>query len=258
MQEDWRKRAISWLGKNNVDQQDWAIIYLGKKGWFLRGRRLDESKYDYLVSHIRDAQEVRDNEDDLRKMKRAWTQKKTRDDKKGRTKSYSFIMSESVGPKLKYLKRDQGRPAYQIIETLVSDYHQERRTTAWLEMSQKQLEKRLEKVGQQLKEAESKGKELKAREEELRRQEAELNRRTEELGQLENEVLEYGEAVDNNTDLISRLLADYADAMNASALNQWVIRRKGSLPPAPLSYQGRSKAAHFLRPYHDLLANLER
>jgi len=267
MQEDWRKRAISWLGKNNADQQEWAITYLGKKGWFDRGRRSDESNYDFLVTHIRNAPEVLKSEDDLRKMKRAWTQKKKRDDKKGSTKSYSFIMSKSVGPKLKYLKRERGEPAYQIVETLVSDYHQEVKTAAWLEMSQKQLKKRLKAVDQQLEEVGRKSKELESREEELQRQEAELKCRAEELEQLEGEVLEYGEAVDNKRDLISQLFADYADAIHAYTLNQWVIGRKVSqsvdgrevsLRPYGLNCGGRSKAALFLKPYQDLLASLKR
>jgi len=256
MQEDWRRRAISWLRKNNADQQKWAIKYLGGKGWFDRARRSDESNYDFLVTHIRNVPELLKNEEDLRKMKRAWTQKQKRDDKKGMTKSYSFIMSKSVGPKLKYLKRKRGEPAYKIVETLVSDYHQEVNVAAWLEMSQKQLEKRLKDVNQQLEELGSKSKELESKGEELQRQEAELKRRTEELEQLEEEVLEYGEAVDNKRDLISQLFSDFADAIHAHALNQWVIGRRASLPPVPMSYQGQSKAAHFLRPYHDLSASL--
>lgn len=267
MQEDWRKRAISWLGKNNADQQKWAIRYLGKKGWFDRGRRFDESNYDFLEAHIQNAPELLKNEDDLRKMKRAWTQKKKRDDKKGATKSYSFIMSKSVGPKLNYLKRKRGEPAYQIIETLVSDYHREVKTAAWLEMSQKQLEKRLKDVNQQLEEVGSKSKELESREEELLRQEAELKRKTEELEELEEEILEYGEAVDNKRDLISQLFSDFADAIHAHLLNQWVIGREVSqsvgggelsLRPFGLSYEGQSKASLFLKPYQDLLASLKR
>ncbi|ARM84760.1 hypothetical protein MARSALSMR5_02709 [Marinobacter salarius] len=267
MQKDWRKRAISWLGKNSADQQKWAITYLGKKGWFDRGRRVDESNYDFLVTHIRNAPDLLKNENDIRKMKGAWTQKKKRDDKKGATKSYSFIMSESVGPKLKYLKKKRGEPAYKIVETLVSDYHQEVKVAAWLEMSQKQLEKRLKDVDQQLEELGGKSTELESREEELQRKEAELKRRTEELEQLEGEVLEYGEAVDNKRDLITQLFSDFTDAIHAHMLNQWVIRRQVSqsvggrevsLRPFGLNYEGRSKASLFLKPYKDLLASLKR
>lgn len=267
MQEDWKKRAISWLGKNNADQQKWAITYLGKKGWFDRGRRFDESNYDFVVTHIRNAPELLKNEDDLRKMKRAWTQKRKRDDKKGRTKSYSFIMSESVGPKLKYLKKTRGEPAYQIVEMLVFDYHQEVKTKAWLEMGQKQLEKRLNDVNQQLGELGRKSNELESRAEELQRQEVKLKRRTEELEQLEGEVLEYGEGVDSKKDLISQLCADYADAIYAHVLNQWVIGRKMSqsvggrevsLRPLGLNCERRSKAALFLKPYQDLWASVKR
>lgn len=258
MQEDWRKRAISWLVKNNADQQRWAITYLGKKGWFDRGRHFDESNYDFLVTHIQDAPEELKSEDDLRKMKRAWTQKNKRDDNTGSTKSYSFIMSKSVGSKLKYLKRQLDEPAYQIIEKLVSDHHYEVKSGAWLEMSQKKLDKRLKDVDQQLKEVENESKKLKSREEAVKRREEELKCWTEGVKQLEDEVLEYGEVVDANRDLIFQLFADYADAMHAHTFNQWVIGREISLRPFALSYEGRSKAALFLNPYQDLLARLKR
>lgn len=258
MQEDWRKRAIGWLGKNNADQQEWAITYLGKKRWFDRDRRLDELSYDFLVTHIRNAPEGAKSENDLRKMKRAWTQKKKRDDKRGPTKSYSFIMSKSVGLKLKYLKKRRGEPAYQIVEMLVSDFHQEVKTKAWLEMSQRRLEKRLNDLDQQLDEVDRKQKELESREEALQRQEEKSKQWAEEVSQLEDEVLEYAETVDSKVDLISQLCTDYADILHAITSNRWVIGRKTSLPPVPLNYQGRAKAACFLEPYQDLLASLKR
>lgn len=258
MQEDWRKRAIDWLGRNNADQQKWAITYLGKKGWFHRARHLDESNYDFLLTHIRNAPEVLKSKDDLRKMKRAWTQKKKRDDKKGPTKSYSFIMSKSVGEKLKYLKKKRDEPVYQIVETLVSDFHEEVKTKAWLEMGQRQFKKRLNDLDQQLGEVDRKQKELETREKELHRQEEKSKRRAEEVSQLEDEALKYAETVDSKMDLISRLFTDYANILHASSFNRWIVGRKASLPPVPLSYQGQAKAAHFLEPYQDLSPSLKR
>lgn len=134
-------------------------------------------------------------------------------------------------------------------------------------MSQRQLEKQLKDVDQQLSEVKSKTKELESREKELQRQEAELKRRSEELDQLEQQVLEYSEAVDSRRDLISQLFSDFADGIHAHMLNQWIIGRKVSqsvggrevsLRPFGLNDEGRSKAALFLQPYQDLLASLER
>lgn len=258
MSEDWKGRAISWLGRNNSAQQIWAVKYLGKKNWFSRGRRFDESNYDYFVAHIRQSPDVLERIEDLRKMKRAWSQKKKRDKKAGETKSYSFIMSKSIGPKLRYLKRKQGEPAYKILEKIIFAYEGEVKSNAWPDLNRQRIEQRLKKVDQKIQETERRGRELDAKEKEVKRQVVELTRRTEELEQLENEALEFGESLDSERDLISQLVADYADVIKAQTLDKWVIRRKFSQPAAPLNYQGQSKFLPFLFEYQDLLAKLKR
>lgn len=257
MSEDWRKRAIRWLEENNAAQQIWAINYLDKKDWFNRDRYLGESNYDYLVAHIRYASELLKFEDDLRKMKRAWSQKMKRD-RKGQRKSYSFMMSNSVGPQLRYLAGKRGEPVYRTLELIISEHQEEVKSGAWLDMSRKKLEKRMEKVEQELKDVENKRKELDLREAEVQRQLAELESRAKDRERLDDEVLEYNVALDNKRDLIAELVADYTSVIQAHVLNEWIIGRKASLPPAPLYYQGRSKASHLLRRYQDLLASLER
>ena len=113
-------------------------------------------------------------------------------------------------------------------------------------------------MGQKIEETERRGRELDAKEKEVQRQVRELTRRTTELEQLENEALEFGESLDNERDLISQLVADYADVIKAQTLDKWVIRRKFSQPEAPLNYQGQSKFLPFLFEYQGLLAKLKR
>jgi len=156
------------------------------------------------------------------------------------------------------LVRKRGEPAYQILETIISEYQGEVKSGAWLDMSRKQLEKRMKEVEQQLKGSESKRKELDLREAEIQRQLVGLEDRAKNLGLLEDDALEYAEALDNKRDLISQLFANYTDVVHAHIFNKWVIGQKASLPPVPLNYQGRSKFFHLLEPYQDLLASLKR
>lgn len=255
MEEDWRKRAISWLGKNNADQQNWAITYLGKKGWFARGRRFDESAYDYLVTHIRNAPGTHKEQEDLRQIKRAWSQKKKRD-QKGQATSYSFMMSKAFGPRLRYLAKKRGEPMYRALESIIFDHHEEVKSLAWLDMSKNRLKNRMEEVDEKLKDLESSRQELDLKEADVQSRLSELEDKVTGVQLLEDECLEQAVALDDMKDLILKLLADYTDAIHAHALNQWVIGRRASLPLVPMSYQGQSKAAHFLRPYHDLSASL--
>lgn len=257
MPEDWKRRAIRWLGRSNAAQQSWAIDYLGEKGWFLRGRRHDESCYDYLVTHIRNAPETLANEDDLRKMKRAWSQKKKRDEK-GPRKSYSFMMSKSIGPKLRQLAKARNEPAYKALEAVVLEYADIVKSKAWVELSQGNIQKRLEKVDQELKDAEDKRKELDAREAELQRQMAELEARARDLEVQEDKYLEDAVTLDNQRELILQLYDDYRDMLHAQALDKLVIRRVTALPSAPWNDKGRSKSSPFLQRYQDLLASLKR
>ena len=255
MQEDWRKRAISWLGKNNADQQNWAIKYLGKKSWFSRDRRSDEPAYDYLVTHIRNALDTPKHQEDLRQIKRAWSQKKKRD-QKGQATSYSFMMSKAFGPRLRYLARKRGEPMYRALESIIFDHHEEVRSHAWLDMSKKRLENRMEEVDEKLKDLESSRQGLDLKEADVQSRLSELEDKVTGVQLLEDECLEQAVALDDMKDLILKLLDDYTDAIHAHVLNQWIIGRRASLPPVPMSYQGQSKAAHFLRPYHDLSASL--
>jgi len=255
MQEDWRERAIRWLGKNSSDQQKWTIKYLGMRGWFDRGRSFDESNYDFLVSHIQNAPELLKNENDLRKIKRAWTQKKKRD-QKGQATSYSFMMSKAFGPRLRYLAKKRGEPMYRALESIIFDHHEEVKSLAWLDMSKKRLKNGMEEVDQKLKDLKSSRQELDLKEADVQSRLSELEDKVKGVQLLEDEYLEQAVALDDKKDLILKLIADYTDAVHAHALNQWVIGRKASLPPVPMSYQGQSKVAHFLRPYHDLSASL--
>lgn len=255
MQDDWRKRAISWLGKNNSDQQNWAIRYLGKKSWFSRHRPSDEPAYDYLVTHIRSALDTPKHREDLRQLKRAWSQKKKRD-QKGQATSYSFMMSKAFGPRLRYLAKKRGEPMYRALESIIFDHHEEVKSLAWLDMSKKRLKNQMEKVDEKLKDLESSRQELEVKEADVQSRSSELEEMVAGVQLLEDECLEQAEALDDMKELILKLLADYTDSIHAHTLNEWVIGRRASLPPVPMSYQGQSKAAHFLRPYHDLSASL--
>jgi len=257
MPEDWRKRAIRWLSKSNDAQQSWAINYLGEKGWFLRGRRPDESSYDYLVTHIRDAPEVLAKKDDLRKLKRAWSQKKKRDEK-GPRKTYSFMMSKSIGPKLRQLAKDRNEPAYKALEAVVLEYASIVKSKAWVELSQNNIQKRLDKLAQELKDAEDKRKELDAREAEVQRQLAELEARAKDLEAQEDKYLEDAVTLDNQRELILQLYEDYRDLLHAQAFDKPIIRGVTAPISAPWNYRGRLKASPFLQRYQDLLASLKR
>lgn len=257
MQDDWRKRAISWLGKNNADQQNWAIKYLGKKSWFSRDRRSDETVYDYLVTHIRSALDTPKHREDLRQIKHAWSQKKKRD-QKGKATSYSFMMSKAFGPRLRYLAKKRGEPMYRALELIIIDHHEEVKSLAWLDMSKKRLKSRMEEVDEKLRDLKSSREELDLKEADVQSRLSELEDKVAGVQLLEDQCLEQAVALDDMKELILKLLADYTGSIHAQTLNQWVIGQKASLPPVPMSYQGQSKAAHFLRPYRDLSASLQR
>jgi hypothetical protein len=257
MPEDWRRRAIRWLGRSNAAQQSWAINYLREKGWFLRGRGPSEPSYDYLVAHIRDAPEALKKEDDLRKMKRAWSQKKKRDEQ-GPRKSYSFIMSKSIGPKLRQLAKERNEPAYKALEAVILEYRDIVKSKAWIDLSQSKIENLLEKVKQELKDAEDTRKELEAGEAEIQSQLAVLEARAKDLEVQEDKYLEDAVTLDKQRDLILQLYDDYSGMTHAHALGKSIIGRRASLPLAPWNYKGQSKASHFLQHYQDLLASLKR
>ena len=222
MQEDWRKRAISWLGKNNADQQNWAINYLGKRSWFSRASRSDEPAYDYLVTHIRSALDTPKHREDLRQIKRAWSQKKKRD-QKGQATSYSFMMSKAFGPRLRYLAKKRGEPMYRALESIIFDHHEEVKSLAWLDMSKKRLKNRMEEVDEKLKDLKSSRQELDLKEADVQSRLSELEDKVKGVQLLEDEYLEQAVALEDKKDLILSLLADYTDAIHAHALNQWVI-----------------------------------
>jgi hypothetical protein len=114
----------------------------------------------------------------------------------------------------------------------------------------------MEEVDEKLKDLESSRQELEVKEADVQSRTSELEDKVAGVQLLEDECLEQAVAFDEMKELIAKLLADYTDSIHAHTFNQWVIGRRASLPPVPMSYQGQSKAAHFLRPYQDLSASL--
>jgi len=81
-------------------------------------------------------------------MKNAWRQKNTRANRKGKEKSYSFVMSLDVHKQLKFLSRQHGASISETVEQLVKSGHDYRREVeSELKQEKKRLKEEWEKKG---------------------------------------------------------------------------------------------------------------
>ena len=110
---------FSWLDLNNEEQVKWAISYLIRTG-HITGY-IQDFNFTVLQDFFKKiTNSYTDDKIELlvRKMKTAWSQKKTRSHVRGK-KAYSFIMHTSIGD---ILKRLSGKsPVNQTLEELIKD-----------------------------------------------------------------------------------------------------------------------------------------
>lgn len=110
---------FSWIDSNNAEQVKWAISYLIRTGHIkghiqnFNSMVLEECLNKIANNYLDDKIELL-----VRKMKTAWSQKKTRSHLRGK-KAYSFIMHTSIGDKLKRLSGKY--PVNQTLEELINN-----------------------------------------------------------------------------------------------------------------------------------------
>lgn len=113
---------FSWIDLKDSEQVSWAVSYLIGKG-IIEGsttiRSQPQSTLHSFIEQISTAIQHSDSTELLiRKMKTAWSQKKNRSHLRGK-KGYTFVMSSSIGDKLKRLSGKT--PVNQALEMLIDD-----------------------------------------------------------------------------------------------------------------------------------------
>ncbi|MHA3080677.1 hypothetical protein [Acinetobacter sp. ANC 5502] len=121
------KKASSWLDKNNQEQVQWAYEYLKMKGKIAFDCLVDPTDlYTFVISGIDSLWMVNPAEKLLfiDKMRRAWSQKKFRDD--GKTKKpYHLPLTKEAHKQLEFLAQVLNKSTAQILESMIRDKYQE-------------------------------------------------------------------------------------------------------------------------------------
>lgn len=125
----WSKRnnkAHKWIEPENTVQIDWAWEYLKKPMQLqLHSSMNSYEKYIMLITHTEQW-----NQDQivlkyhLDNAKRAWSQKKHRDNRQGK-KAYNFVLSEEVKEKLDQIAEYKDQKKNETLERLINNAHSE-------------------------------------------------------------------------------------------------------------------------------------
>lgn len=237
---DWRERAKKWLKPRDNGQHLWAIRYLGREGRLSRQRHVDESNYDFLVFEFERSPGGVTYIETLRKMKRAWSQKKAREGGGG-LKPYSYMLSKQFGSRLRRLSKRLKMTRREVLEKVVLEYEAISGSEAWLDLGRKSLANRLDDAKRMVEDQKKKSKELE-------RMQKELELRDEALKNLEK-----------YQDLVADLLADYTGMVKAHSQGAWVISRRATTPSPPLACSSPALRKHYsLLHYQELAARLDR
>lgn len=121
------KKAISWLDKNKQEQVQWAYEYLKLKGKIAFDRLVDPTDlYTFVISEIDTLWigNAAEKQLFLDKMRRAWSQKKFRDD--GKTKKpYHLPLTKEAHKQLEFLTQVLNKSPSQVLEFIIEDKYKE-------------------------------------------------------------------------------------------------------------------------------------
>lgn len=123
--EIYEAETFHWLDNKNNIQCEWASNYLVNDteykvpNWFLPKPTTPQQMYDFTIA----AFDIWDAHPDSKKlliikMKKAWSQKKHRDNMEGK-KAYNFVLDNGVKDKLDAIAKDYGLKKNQCLEQLI-------------------------------------------------------------------------------------------------------------------------------------------
>lgn len=121
------KKDILWIDKNNHEQVEWAYHYIKKHITFsiLNFSKINDY-YLYVIGEI-DAFNLGQPTEKilfLDKMRRAWSQKKFRDEGKNK-KPYHLPLTKEAHKQLEFLSKILNKSTAQVLESIIRDKYQE-------------------------------------------------------------------------------------------------------------------------------------
>jgi hypothetical protein len=123
--EVYEAETFHWLDNKNNIQCEWASNYLTNDTeykiptWFLTKPTTPQQRYDYTIAAF-DIWEAHPDSKKLLivKMKKAWSQKKHRDNMEGK-KAYNFVLHDGAKEKLDAIAKSYGLKKNQCLEQLI-------------------------------------------------------------------------------------------------------------------------------------------